>query len=148
MGLRREWNFLGTKKKHIRIKFDCVEGVTSNGKTWKNGNPKKSFSLKSLDICNVQRTALWNLSHGLANRDMLLKSIFSAITYTFLGSRSGFLVSINEEANTYVYMCSITILWYRVILGHRTHAFDPARVFLSTHWWSQHPACQPLRLNH
>ena len=24
----------------------------------------------------------------------------------------------------------------------RNHGFDPASVFLSTHWWSQHPACQ------
>jgi len=42
---------------------------------------------------------------------------------------------------------------YRVILGHINHVFDPARVFLSTHWWSQHPACQrcfyiPLRNCH
>jgi len=31
---------------------------------------------------------------------------------------------------------------YRVILGHRNHWNDPASVFLSTHGWSQHPACQ------
>jgi len=39
--------------------------------------------------------------------------------------------------------------------GHRlrNHLNDPASVFLSTHWWSQHPACQrcfyrPLRNCH
>jgi len=26
--------------------------------------------------------------------------------------------------------------------GHRNHFFDPASEFLSTHWWSQNPACQ------
>ena len=31
---------------------------------------------------------------------------------------------------------------YSVIPGHRNHRNDPASVFLSTHWWSQHPACQ------
>ena len=31
---------------------------------------------------------------------------------------------------------------YRVIPGHRNQVFDPASVFLSTHSWSQHPACQ------
>jgi len=31
---------------------------------------------------------------------------------------------------------------YRVIPEHRNHVFDPASVFLSTHWWSQHLACQ------
>jgi len=39
---------------------------------------------------------------------------------------------------------------YRVIPGHSNHVFDPASVLLSTHWSSQHPACQhcfykPLR---
>ena len=34
--------------------------------------------------------------------------------------------------------------------GHRNHVLDPASEFLSTHWWSQQPACQrcfykPLR---
>ena len=44
---------------------------------------------------------------------------------------------------------------YRVVmgLGHRNHWNDPASEFLSTHWWSQHPACQrcfyqPLRKCH
>ena len=32
--------------------------------------------------------------------------------------------------------------YYSSIPAHRNHVFDPARVFLSTHWWSQHPACQ------
>jgi len=45
------------------------------------------------------------------------------------------------------------ILSYRVVPGHRNHFFDPASVFSSTHWWSQHPACQrcfykPLRNYH
>jgi len=31
---------------------------------------------------------------------------------------------------------------YRVIPGHRCHGFDPASVFWSTHWRSQHPVCQ------
>jgi len=31
---------------------------------------------------------------------------------------------------------------YSVIPGHRNHRNDPASVFPSTHWWSQHPACQ------
>ena len=31
---------------------------------------------------------------------------------------------------------------YRVIPAHRNHRNDPASVFLSTHWWSQHPASQ------
>jgi len=33
---------------------------------------------------------------------------------------------------------------YSWVPVHRNHSFDPASVpvFLSTHWWSQHPACQ------
>jgi len=31
---------------------------------------------------------------------------------------------------------------YSRVPGHRNHRNDPASVFLSTHWWSQHPACQ------
>ena len=31
---------------------------------------------------------------------------------------------------------------YSRVPGHRNHVFDPASVFLSTHRWSQHPACQ------
>jgi len=42
---------------------------------------------------------------------------------------------------------------YINIPARRVHVFDPAIVFLSTHWWSQHPACQrcfykPLRNCH
>jgi len=42
---------------------------------------------------------------------------------------------------------------YSRVQAHRNHGFDPASVFLSTHWWSQHPACQccfykPLRNCH
>jgi len=34
-------------------------------------------------------------------------------------------------------------LWgYSSIPAHRNHQNDPASVFLSTHWWSQHPASQ------
>jgi len=45
----------------------------------------------------------------------------------------------NSWGHTYI----IHNLWvYRVILGHKNHRNDPASVFLSTHWWSQHPACQ------
>ena len=40
-----------------------------------------------------------------------------------------------------IYFWADTVI-YRVIPGHRNHVFDPASVFLSTHWWSQHPACQ------
>ena len=32
--------------------------------------------------------------------------------------------------------------WYRDVPGHRNYVLDPASVCLSTHWWSQHPACQ------
>jgi len=31
---------------------------------------------------------------------------------------------------------------YSRIPGRRNHRNEPASVFLSTHWWSQHPACQ------
>jgi len=31
---------------------------------------------------------------------------------------------------------------YRVFPAHRNRFFDPASEFLSTHWWSQNPACQ------
>ena len=31
---------------------------------------------------------------------------------------------------------------YSRVPGHRNHRNDPASVFLSTYWWSQHPACQ------
>ena len=31
---------------------------------------------------------------------------------------------------------------YSRVPGHINHRNDPASVFLSTHWWSQHPACQ------
>jgi len=39
---------------------------------------------------------------------------------------------------------------YKRVLVHKSHVCDPACMFLSTHWWSQHPACQscfykPLR---
>jgi len=36
----------------------------------------------------------------------------------------------------------ISHIHYRRVPGHRNHVFDPASVFLSTHWLSQHPACQ------
>jgi len=36
--------------------------------------------------------------------------------------------------------CARFFQCYRVILGHTNHRNDPASVFLSTHWWSQHPA--------
>jgi len=31
---------------------------------------------------------------------------------------------------------------YSRVPAHRNHGFDPVSVFLSTHWWSQQPACQ------
>jgi len=31
---------------------------------------------------------------------------------------------------------------YSSVPEHKTHRNDPASVFLSTHWWSQRPACQ------
>jgi len=44
----------------------------------------------------------------------------------------------------YVYTMYICVCncGYSSIPAHRNHTFDPATVFLSTHWWSQHPACQ------
>jgi len=49
--------------------------------------------------------------------------------------------------------CPSTLSLTRVIPGQRPHVLDPASVFLSTHWWSQNPACQrcfckPLRKCH
>ena len=46
------------------------------------------------------------------------------------------------------YMTNSYVAWFihtvlcMVIPGHRNHRHDPASVFRSTHWWSQHPACQ------
>jgi len=33
-------------------------------------------------------------------------------------------------------------VYYMVFPGHRNRFLDPASEFLSTHWWSQNPACQ------
>jgi len=48
--------------------------------------------------------------------------------------------------------CPPTLL-YRVVPGHRNHLNDPASEFLSTHSWSQNPACmccfyKPLKNYH
>jgi len=42
-----------------------------------------------------------------------------------------------------IHMCGVTnpCVW-RHSFVHRNHRNDPASEFLSTHWWSQHPACQ------
>jgi len=65
-----------------------------------------------------------------------------------------------ESFMSHIWMCHVAhenapcrTCEYRVIPGHRNHRNDPASVFLSTHWWSQHPACQrcfykPLRNCH
>jgi len=42
----------------------------------------------------------------------------------------------------YIIFQYIQICQYRVVPGHRNHLNDPASEFLSTHWWSQNPACQ------
>jgi len=46
----------------------------------------------------------------------------------------------NHDVDCLLYLTGVP--WCRVIPGHRNYDFDPASVFLSTRWWSQHPASQ------
>jgi len=53
---------------------------------------------------------------------------------------------VDSSRESWLLQLDSTTMQYRVIPGSRNHGFDPASVFLSTHWWSQQPSLPVLFL--